>query len=165
MTVRATDAYVELMDLSERVLHSYVDDLSDADLKRIPIEGMNPIALQFGHLIQSERWFLESLAPGTAPALPEGFEQKHNLKEGNPADTSRYLPRDQYWALYEKQGKATKDYLAKLSEADLDKPSPETFRAFAPTVGSIMNMVGGHVMMHVGQFVVVRRQLGKPVVI
>jgi hypothetical protein len=162
--VRATDAFVQSMDLSENILHRYIDDLSDDDLKLIPIEGMNPIALQVGHLIHSEKTFLDMLAPGVSPALPEGFKEKHSLKEGNPADTSRYSTKDEYWALYEAQRKATKDYIAKLSDAQLDEPGPEAFRNFAPTVGAMVNMVGSHVLMHLGQFVAVRRHLKKPVV-
>ena len=34
-----------------------------------------------------------------------------------------------------------------------------------PTVGSIFTLIATHPMMHAGQFVVVRRQLGKPIVI
>ena len=35
----------------------------------------------------------------------------------------------------------------------------------APTVGHALNMAGGHTLMHVGQFVPLRRTLDKPVVI
>ena len=35
----------------------------------------------------------------------------------------------------------------------------------APTLGALYLMQGGHWLMHCGQWVIVRRQLGKPVVI
>jgi hypothetical protein len=55
--------------------------------------------------------------------------------------------------------------LDELPAADLDRPSPEPFRKRFPTVGSMLTLIATHPMMHAGQFVVVRRQLGKPIVI
>jgi hypothetical protein len=52
-----------------------------------------------------------------------------------------------------------------VSDADLDAEGPERSRKMLPTVGSVFLMVGTHVLMHVGQFVAVRRQAQKPVVI
>jgi hypothetical protein len=48
-----------------------------------------------------------------------------------------------------------------LSDEDLEKPSPEAMREYAPTVGSIFALQATHTMMHSGQWVVVRRQLGR----
>ena len=53
--------------------------------------------------------------------------------------------------------------LAATPETDLDQPSPEPMREYAPTIGVVFNLVGMHMMMHAGQFVPVRRKLGKPV--
>ncbi len=47
-------------------------------------------------------------------------------------------------------------------EADLDKPGPESMRQYAPTVASILRLLGSHWMMHAGQFNPIRRKLGKP---
>ena len=48
-------------------------------------------------------------------------------------------------------------------DADFDKPSPEDFRSFCPTMGDLFTLIATHPMMHAGQFVIVRRQLGKPI--
>ncbi len=63
------------------------------------------------------------------------------------------------------QRDATKAVLDALTDADLDAPAPERLRRMCPTVGTVFNLTGNHVLMHVGQFVAVRRKLGKPVVI
>ena len=47
--------------------------------------------------------------------------------------------------------------------ADLDKPTPGEMAKYAPTVGALFLLTSNHVMMHAGQFTVVRRKLGKPV--
>jgi hypothetical protein len=163
--VRATDIIRESLDLSDMIVTSYIGDLSDDDLKVVPLEGMNPIALQIGHLIEAERMFAEGVRPGSSPALPEGFAAKHSLKEGNPADASRYATKDEYLRLWKAQREATKSVLASLSDAELDQPGPESMRSYAPTVGAVMSLASGHVLMHVGQWVALRRKLHKPVTI
>ena len=35
--------------------------------------------------------------------------------------------------------------------------------AYMPTYGAMFSLLAGHTMMHAGQFTVVRRKLGKPV--
>jgi hypothetical protein len=63
------------------------------------------------------------------------------------------------------QREATLAALTAAPEADLGKPTPESMREYAPTVGVAFNVVGIHTMMHAAQFVAVRRKLGKPVLI
>ena len=38
----------------------------------------------------------------------------------------------------------------------------EAMRDYAPTVGAVLLLIGNHWMMHAGQFVPVRRKLGRP---
>ena len=47
-------------------------------------------------------------------------------------------------------------------DADLDAPAPEMMREFAPTVGAVLTILGGHWLMHSGQLVPIRRKLGRP---
>ena len=54
------------------------------------------------------------------------------------------------------------EILADMSPEDLDK---ETGVEYAPTVGDMLLMQGAHWMMHCGQWVVVRRETDKPIVI
>ena len=51
------DVIKQTLDMSDFILNKYIDDLSDADLRVRPIEGMHPIALQLGHLIAGEQMF------------------------------------------------------------------------------------------------------------
>ena len=41
-------------------------------------------------------------------------------------------------------------------------PAPEKFRSYCPTVASVLMMSPAHWLMHVGQWSVIRRKLGKP---
>jgi len=145
------------------VLDGYFGDLSDAELMTRPAEGCNHLAWQLGHLIASECKLLEMVAPGTAATLPEGFAEQHDKDHAGEDDASKFCTKQEYLDLFEKVRAATLASLAKFSDADLDKPGPEEYVNFCPTVGHIFVFLATHGMMHAGQFVPVRRKLGKPI--
>ncbi|SIN91091.1 DinB superfamily protein [Singulisphaera sp. GP187] len=150
---------------SDLILKSYVNDLDDAELQLSPLEGMNCIAWQLGHLISSERGMVEGVKPGSCPPLPAGFDENHGKNKGQTDNSANYLSKSEYLALLEAQREATKAVLDGLSDEELDAPAPERMQRMCPTVGSVMLLTGNHVLMHLGQFVAVRRKLNKPVVI
>jgi hypothetical protein len=163
--MNAKDVTRYSLDQSQHIMDAYLGDLDDADLLIRPVEGMNHIAWQLGHLIQTERMIVESLKPGSSPPLPDGFEVGHGRQEFGKDDASAYLPRAKYQELWKAQRTATKAVLDSLPDSELDKPSPEPFRKIAPTVGTMLNLAGTHPLLHAGQFVSVRRKLKKPVTI
>ena len=70
------DVIKQTLDMSDFIFHKYVDDLSDADLRIRPVEGMHPIALQLGHLILGEHMFNDMINPGSAPSFPKGSRKR-----------------------------------------------------------------------------------------
>lgn len=150
-------------NLSDIVLKTYLSDLEDADLMRRPGEGCNHLAWQLGHLIASEVQLLESVAPGKGAQLPDGFADAHNKEQCGSDDASRFHSKQEYLDLYETVRQSTKSALDAASDDDLNADAPEQFRAFCPTVGDMFVLIANHPMMHAGQFVVVRRALGKPI--
>ncbi len=148
---------------SSMILDGYFGDLTDAELMTRPAEGCNHLAWQLGHLIASECNLLEMVSPGSAAALPDGFAEKHDKEHAGVDDASKFCTKQEYLDAFEKVRAATLAALAKLSDADLDKPGPEDFASFCPTVGHVFVLMATHGMMHAGQFVPVRRKLGKPV--
>ncbi len=165
--MHAKDAILGTYAMGERVMSRYLEDLTDADLLLRPVPGQNHIAWQLGHLILSERGMAEGIKPGSSPALPDGFEAAHGRDEDSTHsdDPNRFLKKQQYIDLMTAQRNATKSVLNGLSETDLDAPGPERFRKNAPTVGAVLLLAGMHPLMHVGQFVGVRRKLSKPIAI
>jgi hypothetical protein len=165
--MNAIQAIQAAADWSDRVLKSYVGDLTNAELLHRPHAECNCVAWQLGHLVVSQWSLLKMLHPSvTPPALPEGFAEKHDRENANRNDPAGFWTKDEYLALYAAARAATNDAINTVSEADLDAPNPvERFRERFPTVGSMYLLAATHPMMHVGQFVPVRRELGKPVVI
>lgn len=164
--MNAKDPIKHTLDMSDMVVNSYVGDLSDQDFLAIPVPGMNHIAWQLGHLISVERMVVEGIKPDSCPELPAGFDGVHSTNsETKGTQPSQFYSKDEYLKFYAAQRAATKAVIDALSDADLDKPAPESFAQIAPTVGAVLNLVGQHYLMHAGQFVPVRRATGKPVTI
>jgi len=162
--MQGKDAIRAAADTSLMVFKGYLADLEDADLMRRPGEGCNHLAWQIGHLTASEVSLLESICPGKAAELPSGFAEAHSKETAGSDDPTKFLSKDEYLALMDKVRAATMEALDEIPDEQLDAPAPESFRSFCPTVGHLFTLIATHHMMHAGQIVPVRRQLGKPVV-
>ncbi len=145
---------------ADLISKSYIGDLSDADMLVRPVPGANHIAWQLGHLLNSEHQMIESVWPGTMPALPEGFAAKYTPESSKFDSPGAFHSKEAYLKAYEQQRAGTLKALEKVSEADLDKPAPEQMRAYAPTYGDVLALQGSHWLMHAGQWAIVRRKLG-----
>ncbi len=160
--MKAQDLLRGALTMSQNMLGYYLSDLSDADLLVRPVPNANHIAWQLGHLIASEHGMGSGNLPGAAyPELPAGFAERHT-KETASKDTG-FGTKAEYLDLFNKVRQATINALAKMSDADLDKPTSGSIARMAPTLGALVGLNADHVQMHGGQFSVVRRKLGKPV--
>ena len=153
------------MDLSNHVLDAYIADLSESEMMERPGAGCNHLTWQLGHLIASQADILNALAAGSAPDLPAGFREKYTKTTAGGNDPSAFHSKAELVDLLAKQRAAARAELEKLKDEDFDKPAPEAFRRMFPTAGHLWLLIATHPMMHAGQFVPVRRMLGKPIVI
>ncbi|APW62450.1 DinB family protein [Paludisphaera borealis] len=152
------------LEVSRFIVDGYLADFSDGDLLVRPLPGMNHVAWQLGHLIGSERHFAELVHPGGSPPLPEGFAEAHAKEAAGVDDPSKFKTLAEYRSIWEQQRAATLAALDAAPEADLDKADPEKYPDYAPTISRILLLIGTHPVMHVGQFVAVRRVQGKPII-
>lgn len=150
------------LDCGDMVSLAYVDDMTDEELMKRPHEQCNHIKWQLGHLIASEHQMVSGVAPGTMPELPEGFADKYGKETATSDDPAAFDSKEDLLALFKQQRTAAVEVLNGLSDEDLGKATPEAMQAYAPTVGAVFNLLGGHWLMHAGQWAVVRRQLGRP---
>lgn len=147
---------------SHDLLNGYLGDLSDADLLVRPAPHANHIAWQLGHLVASEHGMAMQLG-GKPPELPAGFAEQHNKTSAANESPQGFASKATYLDLLAKTHQAIRDAVAKMSDADFDKPTTGRMASFAPTLGDVVLLVSNHTLMHAGQFTVVRRKLGKPV--
>jgi hypothetical protein len=163
--MKATEALKTALSSTQSILNTYLSDLSDADLLVRPVPEANHLAWQLGHLINSEV-FLGGVLPGARyPALPAGFGEQYAKETSKQADNKGYLPKAAYLDLFNKVRLATIEITSALSDADLDKPNTGPVGTFAPTMGALIVLLANHTLMHGGQAVVLRRKLGKPILI
>lgn len=162
--MNAHDVIRSTLKSSLQTLQLFLADMSDADLLVRPVPGANHLAWQLGHLITSEMQMLEAVSPGASPQLPHGFVEAHSKERASASDSAGFLDKATYLELFVAQRNATLKVLSTLRERDLDRPSPLPFRSWAPNVGDLLNTIGAHLLMHLGQVAVVRRSLEKPIV-
>lgn len=158
------DTVQELLGTSRFVLSSYISDMTDADILVRPVPTAHHAAWQLGHLLASEYKMMEGVSPGSSPALSETFLARHS-KDGGFASDSEFLGVEEYRKLMAAQREATLAVALQLSDERLGQPAPEFMRSYAPRVSSVFLTIGGHELMHAGQLAVIRRALGKPVLI
>jgi uncharacterized damage-inducible protein DinB len=163
--MKVQDALKNHLGSTQNILSMYVNDLSDADFLIRPVPGANTVAWQMGHLISSEQMFGKENIPGIQyPELPPGFDAQHNGAAAGADPSKGFRMKAEYMDLFNKTRVATIAALDRLSDTDLDKPTSGKIAHFAPTLGHILGLLANHTMMHAGQFTVLRRKLGKPIV-
>ena len=149
---------------TKATLNWFVGDLSDADLFVRPAPTANHIAWQIGNVIVGDQHLVsEQLPEASYPELPAGFKENHGAEGAKKDGPEGFLSKAEYLALFESVRAATIAAVGKLSDADLDRPTKGRMLAFAPKLGDLLLLVSNHTLMHAGQFSVIRRLLGKPV--
>ncbi|MCO6432287.1 MAG: DinB family protein [Deltaproteobacteria bacterium] len=147
------------------LVSKYISDLEESEILVRPAPSASHIAYQLGHLIVSEYNSMQCLAPGLSPALSEEFISAHAKENQGSSSSELFYQKNEYVELGEAQREATLGILQSYDEDRLSDPGPEKMRSYAPTAGHVFIMQGVHQLNHSGQFVVVRRLLGKPVLI
>ena len=153
----------EVLTRDVGLLKGTLGDFTDADMLVRPAPTANHAAWQLGHTIVSETNAGNAVRAGSMPELPAGFAErfaKDKAQNNNPAD---FPKKDELLAQFEKTRRGTVGWVKALSPQDVASPSPEKLRGWAPTLGTLAAALSSHTAMHVGQFQVIRRKLGKPV--
>jgi hypothetical protein len=150
------------MDSGQMIGMAYLGDLTDEELMHRPHAECNHIKWQLGHLIGSENQIINGVLPGSMPDLPDGFSERYTKETAKSDDAAAFDSKEELLSLYNEQRAAAVAKLESLNDDDLNQEGPEEMKTYAPTVGAAFNLLGGHWLMHGGQWAVIRRQLGRP---
>ena len=156
------DSIRTTFETADLLTQAYLADLTPQEMLMRPAPDANHIAWQLGHLIAAERDFVEAAVPGSMPALPAGFAERHTKDTAMSDKPADFLSKDEYQKLAKHVRAATLEVLDKLNGADFDKPPSGGVPPFVKRVGDCFLTVGTHWIMHTGQWVVLRRKLGRP---
>lgn len=162
--MQAIDAIVSVLEDTKKFVGFVLADLSDADILVRPVPSANHIAWQLGHLIATEQMMAQQNPLFVYPPLPEGFLQSTTKEAAHVDPPVGFLSLDAYTKRFNATRDATIAGARKLTAEGLDQPLTGNAAGWAPNLGGLLLLNGTHTMMHFGQFSVVRRKLGKPVV-
>jgi hypothetical protein len=159
--MNAKDAARTTMRTADFMVENYLSDITPQEMLVRPAPGANHLAWQLGHLISAETRLVEAAAPGSMPALPEGFAERHT-KDAAPSDSpADFLSKDEYLKLARSVRAATLKALDDIDDAHLGKPVTGRVPPFVKCAGDCFVTVGGHWVLHAGQWVMLRRYLGR----
>jgi hypothetical protein len=154
-------AIAATMNHSDFIVNGYLSDITPQELLARPCAASNHIAWQLGHLIASEHHLVERAAPGKMEPLPAGLAERHKKSTAGSNEPSAFLSKEEYQSLAKRVRANTLRALEQLSPADLDKPVSQV-PPFCKTAADVFLFIGGHWLMHAGQWSVIRRTLGRP---
>ncbi len=162
--MHGVDVIRTALQSTQHLVNWFLSDLNDEELLVRPVAGANHIAWQMGHLIVSESGLLRQQLPDAVyPELPAGFAEQHSKDTQAMEPPKGFASKAVYAELFRQARQTTLEIVAKLQDSDLDQPTTGNMAPFAPTLGALFLLVSNHSLMHAGQFSVVRRKLGKPV--
>jgi hypothetical protein len=159
--MNAKDAARTTMRTADFMMDSYLSDITAEEMLVRPALGANHLAWQLGHVISAERRLVEAAAPGSMPPLPDGFAERHTKDTAVSDDRDDFLSKDEYLKLAKTVRAATLKALDNVSETDLDKPVTGRVPPFVKSAGDCFVTAGGHWILHAGQWLVLRRYLGR----
>ena len=158
------EVVVVALESTLATLEMFVADFTDADLLVRPVPGANHAAWQLGNVICGDQFLVTAELPGVAyREFPAGFADLHGGKGSKIDADAGFLTKDGYLTLLLEVRAVTVAAVRKLSDADLSKPSSEKMQWAGPTLAHVLLFAAQHTMQHAGQFTVIRRKLGKPV--
>jgi hypothetical protein len=155
------DSIRSSLRISDFLSQGYLADITPEEMFVQPVADANHIAWQLGHLIASERHLVEAASPGSMPALPEGFAERHRRDAAPSTNPADYLTKDEYLQLAKQVRTATLQALDRFNDADFDKPVTARVPPFVTCAGDCFATIGPHWSLHAGQWVVLRRKLGR----
>jgi DinB superfamily len=147
------------IDMTEQICQGTLADMTDAELLHRPAPAANHINWQIGHLIVAEQGLIAKEFPDALPPLPAGFAEKYSKETAKIDDPKAFATKAELLEIHAKQRAGVLAALDKTTDAELDRK----LEGWTPNIGSLFQAAAGsHWMMHVGQWHVIRRQLGRP---
>ena len=138
-------------------------DLEERDLVAAPTaKGGNHPLWVIGHLTVSEASIVSGMIKGDQPNVPDGWGTLFGMGSQPVSDASQYPTKTELLEALETVRAQTLELLARLDDADLDKPSATSpNQELFGTIGRCLATLLNHQAFHTGQIADARRALGR----
>ena len=146
---------------SKGMIDMFLKDFSDEDMMFRPAKTANHAIWQMGHLANSVLGIVKSCEPSVG--FPFEDDTRFGKSKASIDDAAFFPGKAELVGRFDQAMDIAAAWVAKLSDADLAKATPERMQRFAPTVANAAILLASHPLMHMGQFSVMRRALGKPI--
>lgn len=117
-----------------------------------------------GHIALADNLGISLVAPDKAD-LPDRYESMFGRGSNPVSDTSKYPDPKEVLAYMKERREVLLSILDGLSDADLDRATPDDAPDFLPTVRSVFTLLSWHEGLHAGQASIAHRGLNKPSVL
>jgi hypothetical protein len=157
------DTIAHALSSSQMLLQRYTEDFTPEEyLKRVTPDS-NCAAWIIGHLTLTDRRALGALGATDLPALPQGYEQRFGRTENAPqasdfGDVKILMP------LFHQHRQRLIETVHRATAEQLEKPV-QTPRPMFKTAGEMAHFMALHAATHAGQITMIRRALGRPIMI
>lgn len=150
------------LELSSSWILGLAEDAKDIAMTAPTPRGGNHPLWCVGHLVYSEADLIQEKARGGENPLAD-WEELFKAGSQPSDDPGIYPPMEEVLAKAKEVRAATLEWLATLSDADLDQPShgSDEFREWFPTVGHCFAAIPTHEGFHGGQIADARRAAGR----
>jgi hypothetical protein len=146
------------IDTTSQMVDQMVEDLTDKELLHRPHPACNHLNWQLGHLIVAEHGLIEKEMPGAMPPLPAGFAEKYGMDKTGVDDPKALATKAELVSTMKEQRAGLLKAFEKASDDDLGRKT----EGWTPNVGALfLAAASSHWLMHLGQWSVIRRQLGR----
>lgn len=159
--MKATDVLAAMLEKNLGVVKMTLADFTDEEMMVRPAPQSNHPMWTLAHLAISEHYLIGQHNPNMPP-LPEGFRDRYYGEAKESDQLSDFPGKQALLDLFETIRLATIAWVRGLPPERLSDENKALGHIF-PQVHDIIAMQSMHATMHLGQWQVVRRKLGKPV--
>ncbi|MCL4212262.1 MAG: DinB family protein [Phycisphaeraceae bacterium] len=115
-----------------------------------------------GHLACTDDWFLKEFGGAAGFALPEKWHTIFGYGSKPTSDTSQYPSYAEVLKAMDERHGAVVRWLESMTAEQMDTPTAENWRNYAPTLGDLGHFAAWHEGYHGGQLATLRRGFGLP---
>src|SRR5271154_1348057 len=124
------------------MIDMFLKDFSDADMLFRPAKTANHAIWQMGHLANSVRGMVTTCDPSVAFAFQD--DTRFGKSKASIDDPAFFPNKAELLGRFGQAMDTAAGWVAKLSDADLAKPTPERMQAFVPTVANLAILLASH---------------------